>query len=329
MTPLFARCGALRLVCACVCACAVIMSVPAKAQDGPAWAVAETRTHPLVGTAWDARTGTALAQAEVLARLVGAEFVLLGEVHDNPAAHRVQAEALQALTAAGRKPAVVWEMVRRPKQPVLDHPPPEPAALGVALGWAESGWPDWSLYAPIAAVALAQGLPMLAGDLPPEALRAVARNGLATLDADIATLAQAPLSAPQRDGLLEALRSGHCGLLDAAMLAPMLPVQQARDAAMAVALLKGAARADGAVLIAGNGHTRRDWGVPHYLADAAPEARISSVGVLEVVADEVEAAAYLEPDAAGDPVYDLLWFVPRAQREDPCAGLSERLSAPK
>ncbi len=322
MTRLFRRCAAILI------AGNTALAWPASGQDPQSWAVAETRDHPLVGTVLDTGTAAALAPADVLARMGGAVFVLLGEVHDNPAAHAVQARVLQALVDAGRAPAVVWEMVRRPRQEVFDDPPAQASALGPALGWAETGWPDWAMYAPIAAVGLANDLPMLAGDLPRDTLRAVGREGLAALDAALAHIAEAPLSTAQRAGLLDALRVGHCDLLDDAVLATMLPVQQARDASLTAALLAGAARADGAVLIAGNGHTRRDWGVPHYLAAAAPEADLISLGIVEVVPGRTDAVASLETDAAGEPVHDLLWFVPRAHRDDPCAAFERSRSAP-
>jgi len=304
-------------------------TVRAQAQDAAMWAVAETLEHPLVGTVWDGEAQTAIQPDTALTRLSAARFSLLGEVHDNPAAHRVQTQALRALVDAGRAPAVVWEMIRRPKQSVLNDPPKDVAALGTALNWAESGWPDWTLYAPIAQLALDHALPMLAGDLARATLRKVSREGLAVLDVSLAELAQRPLAEAAHATLLDALRQGHCNLMDEAMLAIMLPVQQARDASMTAAMLTGAASADGAVLIAGNGHTRRDWGVPHYLTGAVPATEVVSVGVLEVVPDLTQPVDYLETDAAGSPVYDLVWFVPRADREDPCAGLAKRMTPPK
>lgn len=321
MIRVLGRCCLLLLICA------TGLPVMADAADNRDWIVAETRDHPLVGTVWDTETRTALQETAAFARLRGATFVLLGEVHDNPAAHGVQARALQALTESGRKPALVWEMVRRPKQTVLDAPPADAQALGTALDWANSGWPEWPLYAPIAQVALDNGLPMRAGDLARAALRTVAQSGLSALPAEIAKIAATPFTDAQRTALLEVLRTGHCNLLDDRMLAPMVPVQQARDAAMTAALRAAAQDADGAVLIAGNGHTRRDWGVPHYLAAVAPDATLVSVGILEVAADEPNAAAHIETDAAGVPVHDLLWFVPRAERADPCTGLAEHMKS--
>lgn len=119
----------------------------------------------------------------------------------------------------------------------------------------------------------------------------------------------------------------HCGHLPRTHLAAMTDVQQARDAYMA-------GRLDGigdAVLIAGAGHVRIDYGVPRYLEGAAERA-VLSIAFVEVREGEHDAAAYLDHagdgggdgDAAG-AVYDYLWFTPRSLPEDPCAHFAEQL----
>jgi uncharacterized iron-regulated protein len=67
----------------------------------------------------------------------------------------------------------------------------------------------------------------------------------------------------------------------------------------------------GGILIAGNGHIRKDRGVPWYLARRDPGARVVTIGLLEV-RDEV-----LRPPA--DLPYDYVWFTPRVDDDDPCA----------
>jgi uncharacterized iron-regulated protein len=45
---------------------------------------------------------------------------MLGEIHPNPDHHVLQAEFLGHMVGKGRKPAVVFEMVTRAEQPILD-----------------------------------------------------------------------------------------------------------------------------------------------------------------------------------------------------------------
>jgi uncharacterized iron-regulated protein len=71
--------------------------------------------------------------------------------------------------------------------------------------------------------------------------------------------------------------------------------------------------ADGAVLIAGAGHTRLDRGVPYYLRLAEPDASIVSIAFREV------ASGSTSPRDEESAAYDYVWFTPRASDEDPCA----------
>ena len=75
--------------------------------------------------------------------LRGADVVILGEVHDNPAHHQWQAEALAVLSPA----AVVFEMLT-PGQAGRITPEllAEPERLATVLDWEASGWPDFALY---------------------------------------------------------------------------------------------------------------------------------------------------------------------------------------
>jgi hypothetical protein len=110
---------------------------------------------------------------------------------------------------------------------------------------------------------------------------------------------------------------------------PLTLAQRARDATMADSLL--AYRARGAVLIAGAGHVRRDLAVPLYLRARAPEARIASIALTEVIPGRNSPAGY-EVAAAGDgtqPVFDYLWFAPPADRDDPCAGMTMPQRTPR
>jgi hypothetical protein len=88
-------------------------------------------------------------------------------------------------------------------------------------------------------------------------------------------------------------------------------------------------RKDGAVLIAGAGHVRRDIAVPIYLRARAPGASVVSIAFTEVQAGTEDAGAYETSAEAGpsDPVFDYLWFSPRAERKDPCAGFTLPQSA--
>src|SRR5215204_1457467 len=49
------------------------------------------RNHPLTGRIWDVASGEFIDRPALIMRLARAEFVLLGEKHDNPDHHRLPA----------------------------------------------------------------------------------------------------------------------------------------------------------------------------------------------------------------------------------------------
>jgi len=110
------------------------------------------------------------------AAVSAARFALLGERHDHPEHHEFQAWLLRRMLESGRRPAVAFEMLDTTQAPALAPPPRDLAArragLGDAVGWRASGWPEWRLYQPIAEIALAAGLPVVAANLPATAARA-------------------------------------------------------------------------------------------------------------------------------------------------------------
>ncbi len=74
--------------------------------SGMSWKSPLGRNHPLTGRIWDVSSEQFIDRETLVKRLAGADFVLLGERHDNPDHHMLQAEVLRSLIAVGRRPAV-------------------------------------------------------------------------------------------------------------------------------------------------------------------------------------------------------------------------------
>jgi uncharacterized iron-regulated protein len=282
----------------------------------PAWQSPLGRDHPLAGTLWDVRAAAPITPDGLVARLAARRFVLLGEKHDNPDHHRLQAWILDALVAAGRRPAVAFEMFRADQADAIARhlaaSPGDARGLADALDWRRSGWPAWSMYEPIVEVALRARLPLVAANLSAAATTALRRGGVAALDAgEVARLGlDRPLPETVRERLAADIREGHCGQLPERALDGFVAIQRARDAHMAAALRD--AGADGAVLIAGVGHVRRDVGVPR----ALPEDETASVAFAEVRTGMTAAP----PIAA-----DYVWLTPRVDDDDPCERFRKEL----
>jgi len=302
---------------------------PARGAD----AVAPTApAHPLNGKIWDVRAGKLVTMADLTDRLTGIDFVLLGEVHDNPEHHRNQAVVLTALVANARRPALALDQFDREYQPAIDAVQATGAdaeTLAEAGRFDRKGW-TWQYYEPLLRIAIGARLPIVAANLSRRAARDVAAQGLGSLAAPPDTMALSAVWTPAREAaLVRAVVDAHCGQLPPDAATPLTLAQRARDATMADSLL--AHRARGAVLIAGAGHVRRDLAVPLYLRARAPDARIVAIAMTEVIAGHDSPAGYETATAGGgvEPVFDYLWFAPPADRDDPCAGMNMPQRTPR
>ncbi|MBI1384776.1 MAG: hypothetical protein GC150_07700 [Rhizobiales bacterium] len=300
------------------------------------WQSDELQDHPLVGRVWSREADGLVAPRTMIEALLGTDFALLGEVHDNGDAHRIQALAVEALAQRRRRPpAVVMEMVRNDQTANLPDGTsgtlaPQAATIAAdaffeGVSWEASGWPDRTLYRPLIEAIMGSGLAIRPGSDTRERVRQLARQGPAALDEATrrALGLDADLEAPLGEALVDELVVGHCNLMPADAMAPMVSVQRYRDGWMAAALVAADA-GGGAVLIAGNGHVRDDRGVAWYLRRLAPTRHIVSVVVIEVSADAMDPAGYVPRDPQGRAAADFAVFVPRAERADPCEDLRKR-----
>lgn len=302
----------------------------------PAFATLALRGHPLAGRLVHAGTQAPAGEADLLRALAAADVAILGETHDNPAHHALQARLLGALLAAGRRPALVFEQIDVDRQGALADAQrlPDAEARIAAIGAAFAhGW-DWPAYRPLVAQAVAAGLPVHAGNLARGALRPLVREGWPSVAAgERARLAvEAAWNDPREAHLRTVIEDSHCGQIDEKLRDGLVRAQRLRDATLADAVLAArgegaAARGEGAaarpvVLITGRGHARHDVGVPRYLAARAPALRVVSLGIEEVAAGQDTPDDYLRARADALP-HDYLWFTPRFERPDPCANFGK------
>lgn len=245
------------------------------------------------------------------ARLQGATFLLLGEVHDNAEQHRKRAALLAGLLSDGRTTAVVFEQMDRGHDAAIDAAPRDAEAVATAGQLDRKGW-GWPLHEPVLAAALAGGATLRGGDLSNAAARAIVLGGVSSVPEDLRPLLDAAAwSGADQASVEQEIDRSHCGALPARLWPAMALAQRARDAALAKAMLEAARQHERVVLIAGNGHVRRDLGVPRYLVGAGVEARaIVSLGYLEAA----------DPDAS----YDIVDVTPAAARPDPCLDFHPR-----
>lgn len=235
---------------------------------------------------------------------VGADVYVLGEVHDNPVHHEVQAAAIDDI----RPRAVVFEMLTEAQVARLrDDRLEDPEALGELLEWEASGWPDFDMYYPI--FAAARGAEVYGAAVPRDETRTAMKIGIDRAFGDAAD-AFGLTTDLDTDELAERLNlqlAAHCGKLPVELLPGMVDLQRLRDAVLARAALLALDEAGGpVVVITGNGHARRDWGVPTYIERIAPDLVVFALG-------QGEDGGV--PEGGFDQVLD----APMVEREDPCA----------
>lgn len=228
------------------------------------------------------------------------DVVILGEFHDNPTHHKVQAAALLELAPK----AVVFEMLTPDEAQRLDKIPRDRSAIEAMVEGFH--WSNITAYADV----LAASPVILGAALPREDMRGAFSDGAATVFG-----AEAPvfgLTTPVPKAQLEERKQlqfeAHCEAMPLEMMGGMVEAQRLRDAAFARATL-AALDTYGApvVLITGNGHARTDWGVPAYLEKARPTISVTSI-------------AQGEAGHAPAGTYDLILAdAPSPKRGDPCA----------
>jgi uncharacterized iron-regulated protein len=247
-----------------------------------------------------------LCQPAVVAAQTGsAPIWLMGEVHDHPLGHAYRLADLKRELGGSWRPAILMEQFDVQRQAQLTHAwqTCEDAQCVIAAAGGD-GW-QWPFYEPLIQLALDYRLPLVAANVSRAQLGEVMKHGFEAVFDDQA-IQQYGLNQPLPDAWLQAqrqaMRLGHCNLLPESMIDPMVKAQATRDIMYAQLLAQYASQ--GAVVIAGNGHVRKDLGIYVWLPQA--------------LRDQVTVFAYVESDAADALAYDRIRLMPAHERGDPC-----------
>ena len=128
------------------------------------------------------RDGVDVGPSALLAQLERADVVFLGEQHDDPEAHRAEAELVDAIGRSGRPVVVSLEMFERDVQSAVDD---YLAGRGTEREFLARSRP-WDRYAsdyrPLVELAKQHGWPVVAANVPRPLASAIGRRGLVALD---------------------------------------------------------------------------------------------------------------------------------------------------
>ncbi|MES2076332.1 MAG: ChaN family lipoprotein [Pseudomonadota bacterium] len=243
------------------------------------------------------------------------QVLLLGEVHDNAQGHRQRYELLRRRVEAGWRPAIAMEQFDRERQDLLSKA--QAGCLDAECLIRVIGGPrwDWQQYRPLIELALQYQLPLVAVNLSRADASRVVRDGVASSFNPLVVAEYRlgePLPAALRAAQQEEIVAGHCNMLPEAMVGGMVDAQVARDIWMAK-LIRDQRPRD-VVLIAGNGHVRKDVGVPYWLDRIEPKLTLRSEGFVEGKGEGRETAGR----------YDASHPLAPQSRPDPCAGVKPK-----
>lgn len=238
---------------------------------------------------------------DVTDAMQSSDVVILGEIHDNPRHHEIQTEAIEAIAPS----AVVWEMVTEEgAQRLAQKAATNPEELDRILRWAEAGWPPLSMYYPIFQAA---DVPVYGAMVPRSAARAAMERGAATtFGADAARYGLTVPLAAEEQAIREADQlAAHCDAIPKESLPQMVAIQRLRDAVLARAILRAVDETGRPVaVITGNGHARKDRGIPTFLSRLRPGLKVFVLGQSE--------------DGLVEGEFDAVIDSPAVEREDPC-----------
>jgi uncharacterized iron-regulated protein len=225
-------------------------------------------------------------------------IVLLGEVHDNATQHAMRLLAFENLLLEGKRPALLMEQFDRENQAAIDIARQQTSndlSSIIAAGSANNrGW-NWAYYKPFLALAIKYELPIIAANVSNADSKKAIREGLNALN--ISAIPNSQLTDQQAQEIF----SGHCQMMPMTAAKAMVNAQVAKDIVMAQFATQHHAR--GAVLLAGNGHVRKDIGIPVWLSQSVRENSIS-IGLLE--------------NASDNNLFDVMIVTVEQTRDDPC-----------
>lgn len=285
--------------------------------------------HPLVNRVFETSSGSELTPGGLIEKAARSNVVWLGERHDNPDHHVIQAWIVDQLGqhrsfVSSGPPRVVFEMItmdqNRDLQDYMLRNRWDMSDLGRTLKWEKRGWPNWNMYAPIAVAAARNKMTITPGAASDNTLKRVRAEGLTALSPAMlkATGLKWPLPPKEQQALEQDLIDSHCGMIRSDRARKFSVIQRLRDGMLAA---RATQDAQNAVVIAGAEHVRLDRGGPAYLKQAAPNHTSLSIAMIEV------NPAQTNFDMYDSLPYDVVWFTPALPDVDFCAQMKARINA--
>jgi len=280
------------------------------------WQAPFFKHHELVGKLWDSHKNAFISVKQFHDELIHYDYVLLGETHNHPDHHRLQASVINHLSEENLTPSVVMEMLSQQSwrdQPQKWHALP---ALQSRASELNKGWP-WELYEPVLQTVVQHQLKLYAGNIDRGDLQRWSDAQQDFVEHDV--IREYAYSPENYQALRNNIVSSHCGYGGEAFVSSMSRAQMQRDRIMTESLVD---KPRPVVFLAGSGHVRNDYAVPMQLRRKFQQFSYLSVAFISVQEGELDPKAYLQN---GKAIYDIIYFTPSHTNQDPCDEFRKQL----
>ncbi len=274
-------------------------------------------TRLMENTIFETGTATVVSREQLIAELVEARVVYVGESHTNPHHHAIQLAAVKALAQATPDLAIGMEMFDYTYQRVLDRwiagELDETAFIEKTHWYANWGF-DFGLYRDILEFAKENGLRVVALNVPFHLPGKISVGGIASLSEDDRRHLPETIDTTDADHRTYVAEIFNMHALPGReKFAYFYEAQCTWEDAMAenVAENLGSGKM---VVLAGNGHIKRKFGIPNrafarthapfktiYLAPVGGEAELSWADYLWVTPDQRPTGMSMKPNGVKKP----------------------------
>jgi uncharacterized iron-regulated protein len=249
------------------------------------------------------RDGAPLRWADVIGAMESAQVVILGEQHNDGAAHAMQLELVREGVRRWPGTSLALEMLERDEQAELDDylegiiDAEQLTTLTHSADWGGKGsWATW--YQPIIDAARDGGAPVVAANAPRRYVRLARTDGFERLEAlpdsrrALVAVPEALIEGGYRDRFREVMGGGHDtnGSADQSAIDAAYRAQLVWDATMADSIARalrgGATRV---IHLVGQFHADFDGGTVQELRRRAPGVRVMVISMQPVASEVLRA----------------------------------------
>ena len=265
-------------------------------------------------TIFEYKTRNQISVQDLIAAIHDADIILLGEIHDNLFQHRARADIISKIQA--KEFTIVSEHLVFGSEIIYSGRLLEDLET---IGFNKKAW-SWPVHEVLYQRFEELRLPIFGGNLSQEDINNIyVGKRFSQSDTLTPIVKRSALDRQSKDKLFNDLVLGHCGVVEEDLLSFMFKVQRLRDASFAYIASKVAP----AIVIAGNGHVRRDYGVPQILKKMSPNSNVISIAFLEIdklskTTDNLIKKLFKDTDT------DYIWLTEPVSRVDPCEKLRGR-----